>query len=215
MKYTIHISLITSLLLLAPCSMLLAQTKVTPQQQQQVVEKIDKATAAMKTMQCNFTQTKKMKLLKKEMVSQGKMAFKGPNRLRWQYTSPYDYTFILNGDKVFIRTSKTSQNIDANRNKMFRQIADIILKSITGGNLKSATDFTLQIWKTGNTYSARLYPKKKEMKQLYNVIEIFFNPQLTMVTSVKMEEKTGDITIVKLTDTKINAPVNETLFSAK
>jgi outer membrane lipoprotein-sorting protein len=96
---------------------------------------------------------------------------------------------------------------------MFRQIADIILKSITGGNLKSNNDFNLEIWKNGNTYSARLYPKKKELKQLYNVIEIFFNPQLTMVTSVRMEEKTGDVTIVKLNNVKTGTTISDKVFS--
>ncbi|MBP5258948.1 MAG: outer membrane lipoprotein carrier protein LolA [Prevotella sp.] len=190
-----------------------AQTKVGAEQQKQVVAKIDKATATMKSMQCDFTQTKKMKLLKKEMVSKGLMYYKAPGKLRWQYTSPYDYTFILNGNQVHIKSGKSTQNIDVQRNKMFRQIADIILKSITGGNLKSNNDFNLEIWKNGNTYSAWLYPKKKELKQLYKVIEIFFNPQLTMVTSVRMEEKTGDVTIVKLNNVKTGTTISDKVFS--
>ena len=55
------------------------QTKLTAEQQKQLVEKIDKAASAMKSMQCDFTQTKSMKLLKKEMKSNGVMYFKQPN----------------------------------------------------------------------------------------------------------------------------------------
>lgn len=188
------------------------QTKLTSEQQKQIIEKMDKAASAMSSMQSDFSQTKSMKLLSREMKSEGVMYFKKPNKLRWQYNSPYDYTFILNGDKVRIKSQKSTKNIDVQGNKVFRQITDIILRSITGGGLKSSADFTVELYKSDNEYFAKLYPKKKELKQIYNLIEIHFNPQLTMVNMVKMEEKTGDVTVVKLTNIKPNATINEKMF---
>ena len=88
------------------------QAKLTAEQQKQIIEKIDKAAQTMTSMQCEFTQTKSMKLLSKEMQSKGVMYFKQPNKLRWQYTAPYDYTFIMNGDKVTMKSAKSTQNID-------------------------------------------------------------------------------------------------------
>ena len=178
----------------------------------QVRQRINAAASKMNTMQCDFVQTKRMKLLSKEMQSKGIMYFKRPNKLRWQYTAPYDYTFILNGDKVQIKSSKSTKNIDVQGNKMFRQITNIILRSITGGGLKSSADFTVELYKTDKDYFAKLYPKKKELKQIYRLIEIHFNSPLTMVNMVKMEEKTGDVTIVKLTNIKPNATINEKMF---
>ena len=192
---------------------LLGQTKLTAEQQKQIIEKIDQTASAMKGMQCNFVQTKRMKLLSKEMQSKGVMYFKRPNKLRWQYTAPYDYTFILNGDKVQIKSSKSTKNIDVQGNKMFRQITNIILNSVTGGSLKSSSDFTVEVYKKDNTYFAKLYPKKKELKQLYQVIEIYFDSALTMVNSVRMVEKTGDETRVNLINTKLNIAVDEKMFA--
>ena len=189
-----------------------AQTKLSAAQQQQIVDKVNKSTAALRSMQCGFTQTKSMKLLSKKMQSSGVMYYKRTNKLRWQYTSPYDYTFILNGDKVHIKSSKSSQKIDVQRNKMFRQITSIILSTITGGSLKSSADFTVEMYKSGNSYFAKLYPKKKELKQIYQVIEIYFNPELTMVSSAKMQEKTGDVTTVNLNNIKTNQPINDKMF---
>ena len=188
------------------------QTKLTSEQQKQIIEKMDKAASAMTSMQCDFSQTKSMKLLSREMKSEGVMYFKKPDKLRWQYTTPYDYTFILNGDKVRIKSTKSTKDIDVQGNKIFRQITNIILKSITGGGLKSSADFTVELYKSDNTYFAKLYPKKKELKQIYNLIEIHFNSQLTMVNMVKMEEKTGDMTVVKLTNIKPNTSINEKMF---
>ncbi len=195
------------------CCYAIGQTKLSVQQQTEVLGKMEKASAAMKSMQCSFTQTKRMKLLKKDMVSKGVMYFKQNDKLRWQYTSPYDYVFILNGDKVSIKSAKSKKNIDVQKNKMFRQITGIILNSITGGGLRSASDFTVELYKSEKGFYAKLYPKKKELKQIYQHIEIHFNAALTMVECVVMAEKTGDSTQVTLSDVKTNAPIDEKLFA--
>ncbi len=192
-----------------------SQTKLTAEQQKQFIEKIDKAAQTMTSMQCDFTQTKSMKLLSKEMQSKGVMYFKQPDKLRWQYTAPYDYTFVMNGEKVTMKSAKSTQNINVQGNKMFRQITKIILNSITGGGLKSASDFQVEVYQSDNSYFAKLYPKKKELKQIYSVIEIYFNQALTMVSGVKMMEKTGDVTSVKLLNVKYNQPVNESTFAVR
>ena len=192
-----------------------SQTKLTAEQQKQFIEKIDKAAQTMTSMQCDFTQTKSMKLLSKEMQSKGVMYFKQPDKLCWQYTAPYDYTFVMNGEKVTMKSAKSTQNINVQGNKMFRQITKIILNSITGGGLKSASDFQVEVYQSDNSYFAKLYPKKKELKQIYSVIEIYFNQALTMVSGVKMMEKTGDVTSVKLLNVKYNQPVNESTFAVR
>ena len=201
------------LVFLSPCLPMMGQTKLTAEQQKQIVEKIDKASSAMKTMQCDFTQTKRMKMLSKDMQSKGVMYFKRPDKLRWQYTSPYDYTFIMNGDKVQIKSMKSTKNIDVQQNKMFRQITNIILSSITGGTLRTSADFTVELWQHDKSYFVKLYPKKKELKQLYQYLEIWFDPALTKVSTVKMMEKTGDMTIVNLLNTKYGVTINEKMFA--
>lgn len=201
------------LVFLSPCLPMMGQTKLTAEQQKLIVEKIDKASSAMKTMQCDFTQTKRMKMLSKDMQSKGVMYFKRPDKLRWQYTSPYDYTFIMNGDKVQIKSMKSTKNIDVQQNKMFRQITNIILSSITGGTLRTSADFTVELWQQDKSYFVKLYPKKKELKQLYQYLEIWFDPALTKVSTVKMMEKTGDMTIVNLLNTKYGVTINEKMFA--
>lgn len=205
---------IVFLLILASLN-LMAQSKLSDAERQQIITKIDLAAKKMQSMQCDFTQTKRMKLLKRDMQSCGVMYFKRPDKLRWQYTSPYDYIFTMNGNQVQLKSTRSTQNINVQQNKMFRQITSIILSSITGSSLKSNADFTVELYRKDKSYFARLYPKKKEIKQIYQSIEIHFNPALTMVTTVHMLEKTGDETIVRLNNTKTNTTINENLFSTR
>lgn len=188
------------------------QSAVSSQEQQKVLQKFNAASASLKSMQCSFVQTKKMKLLRNEMQSKGVMFFVRPDKLRWQYDTPYRYTFVLNGNEVRIKSETSTQNIDIQRNKMFRQLSNVILQSITGGHLSNSSDFSVEIKKANDVYSAKLTPQKKELKKLYNTIEIVFNHDLTMVKSVRMEEKTGDITTVELRNVKVNTSISEALF---
>lgn len=186
--------------------------KLGAQQQAQIIQKIQTATGGVRTIQCDFHQTKKMKMLRNEMRSDGVMYFARPGKLRWQYKSPYAYTFVLNGGKVSIKSSAGTQHIDTQQNKMFRQISNIILNSVTGANLKSNTDFTVELWRENGHYAAKLLPRKKELKALYQYIKVTFNTQLSMVESVTMVEKNGDQTVITMKNVKLNQSVSESVF---
>ena len=190
------------------------QTRLSADEQDRVLSAIDRSASEMKCMQCDFTQTKTMKMLSRDMQSKGVMYFRSPDKLRWQYNSPYKYVFILSDGKIHLESSSSVQNIDVKENKIFRQIAGIMLGTITGGGLKGSADFSVEMYKDGSAYFARLYPKKKEVKQIYDFIEIWFNPSLTMVSSVKMVEKTSDVTIVKLLNVKANGFFDDKVFVA-
>ena len=190
----------------------MGQTKLTSEQEKQVLAKMDQSSNALRSLQCDFVQSKRMKILSKEMQSKGILYFKKPDKIRWQYTSPYDYTFIMNGDKVQIKSAKTTKSIDIQGNKIFRQISTIILNTITGGGIKNSSDFNVELYKSGDIYLAKMQPKKKEVKQVYSSIEVYFNSALTMVDTIKMIEKSGEYTVVKLVTPKINAAINESVF---
>lgn len=206
-------NLYVSIFLLLLQANLVGQTMVPKEQCKSVLNKINNGALAMKSMQCDFSQTKSVKMLNKSVESEGVMYFKRPNKLRWQYTKPYDYTFVLNDTKVHIKSAKSNKKIDTNDNKMFNQISNIILNCVTGGNLNNSPEFRVELYQSGANYFAKLYPKKKELKQVYNNIEIHFNNSLSMVNEVKMEEKTGETTIVRLRNTKINVAIDDKVFN--
>lgn len=190
----------------------MGQTKLTSEQEKQVLAKMDQSSKALRSLQCDFIQSKRMKILSKEMQSKGILYFKKPDKIRWQYTSPYDYTFIMNGDKVQIKSAKSTKNIDVQGNKIFRQITTIILNTVTGAGIMNSADFKVELYKSGNIYFAKMHPKKKEVKQVYFSIEVYFNSALTMVDTIKMIEKSGEHTVIKLVAPKINTAMNESVF---
>ena len=74
----------------------------------QVRQRINATASRMNTMACNFVQTKSMRMVRSKITSRGNMYYSKPNKLRWEYTSPYRYTFILNGQTVWMKNSRNS-----------------------------------------------------------------------------------------------------------
>ena len=73
-------------------------------------------------MACNFVQTKSMRMVRSKITSRGNMYYSKPNKLRWEYTSPYRYTFILNGQTVWMKNSRGSNQVNVAQSKMFSSI---------------------------------------------------------------------------------------------
>ncbi len=177
-----------------------------------VLNEISAAASSIKTMQCDFVQTKSLKLLGDKMISKGKMWCQQPNMLRWQYDSPYTYTFILNNNKVTVKKGNHSDVIDVNKNKMFKEIARIMMNSVLGNVLTDKTDFKASVAQSGQSYIVTLIPQKKEMKQMFTSILLHYDTKLKLVTQVEMREKNGDSTLIELQNIKKNATVNASLF---
>lgn len=184
-------------------------------QKDKMFETITQASASMKTMQCDFKQTKNLSFLDDKMVSTGKMYYKQDNLLRWEYTSPYSYIFILNGTTVIMQSSQKKEIIDTKSSRLFQEIAKIMMNSITGKNLSTNKDFKVALYTKGDKWVAELTPLKKEMKQMFSTIVLYFNPAQSTVYRVELLEKTGDSTHIELNDIRLNVVVDEKVFDFK
>ncbi len=198
-----------SLMALCLCLLNLSAQKIN---EAKVKQQINAVASKMKTMQCDFVQTKYLKMLNDKMVSRGKMYYQQSNKLRWEYTSPYTYTFVLNGSKVLISKGKRSDVINVNQSKFFKEIARIMMNSVVGKCLTDSKDFKVSLTGASAEYVATLYPQQKQMKQMFQKIILHFNKQNSTVSKVELIEKKGDRTIIELKNVKSNAPINAKVF---
>lgn len=181
--------------------------------QDAIIAKINAAVSKIETMQCDFVQTKHMKMLNNKMVSTGIMAYKQSDKLRWEYKKPYTYVFILNGTKVYLKKESRNDVIDIKQNKVFKSIAEIMMNSVIGKCLTNNKEFKVSISDVNNQWVASLIPQKKELKQMYSKIILYFGKASSIIQKVEMIEKNGDKTIIELKNVKLNKPVNANSFS--
>lgn len=205
--------IVTICLVIMACISNAVAAPLSAAQQKEVIAKINKATSGLKSMSCSFTQTKHLSLLSDKMVSEGKMSYKQPNKLRWEYTSPYQYLFIFNGTKVYVGNKSRKDVIDTNSNKLFKEVARIMMSTVTGTALSNAADFSVSVEDGKTSWNVTLIPKKKEMKKMFTRIVLSFSKSDLMISEINLHEKNNDRTNIRLRNIKTNIAINENLFA--
>ena len=179
----------------------------------QVRAAINQTASALKSMQCDFVQTKHLKLLNNNLVSKGKMYYQQSDKLRWEYITPYSYTFILNGDKVLLKNKNRNDVIDVNQNKLFREIARIMMNSVVGSCLSDDKNFKTSLSASGTEWIATMTPLQKNMRQMFQKIILHFHKQKSTVTLVELIEKNGDKTTIELKNIVLNETIGAKMFA--
>lgn len=190
-----------------------AQSPQQPLTQAEILEQIDRSASRIESLQCDFTQTKELSLLQDRMVSHGVMYYRQQGGLlRWEYLTPYRYTFILNGDRVSMQSGGRTDVVETSGNRMFREIARMMMNSLTGQCLTAASDFEVRVTVQSDCWVAELTPRRREMEQFFARVRLRFDPERQLVTRIEMIERNGDSTVIELKNIKRNEPIDETLF---
>lgn len=209
-------TIIILLLLLVACSGAQAQLKkATPAQSRAMIARIDRAAASIKTATCTFVQTKTMSFLNDKMVSRGVMYYNSTGQLRWEYTSPYSYIFVVNNGRVTMKSGKRTTQVNVSSSSMFQSIARIMMSSVTGKSLSNNRDFKVDMYLNGSNYVAQLTPKTGKMKKMFKLIRLHFNAARSMVSRVVMTERNGDNTTIDLKHVKTNGYINGSVFTIR
>jgi len=127
MSYSIYkrmrIKLLTTFFLLTISSIVFDQEqKMTASEITEFKATIEKESKTIKTIKTDFVQYKHMDFLSKDIETSGKMSFKAPNLLNWQYTKPYNYSIVFKNNKVFINDQGKKSTIDAGSSKIFEKL---------------------------------------------------------------------------------------------
>lgn len=188
-------------------------TALTALAQRDVIDEICQASVRISTVQADFTQTKKMKMLSDVMVSRGKMWCTQPNLLRWEYQSPQPSSFILNNGKVLLSKGQHDRIVNVNRNKMLRQITRLMIPNGLGKCLTDEKDFRVTVESENTQHILTLFPQSKELKQLFTRLILYYDRKQSVVTKVEMYEKSGDNSIIELANIKTNQNIDESVYS--
>jgi outer membrane lipoprotein carrier protein len=188
-------------------------TEATPDKRQEMQEKITSSTKKLKSLTCDFEQIKDLSLLNEKMTSTGRMYYQD-NRVRWEYLSPYTFTFVFNNNKIMTITGASRNVIDVKSNNLFQEIVKIMISCMNGSGLGDTKNFNPKFFTNPKgEWMVTLTPQQKDVKRMFSLIKLFFNPKDYSVEAVAMEENNGDTTLIRLINKEINAKINDSLFS--
>ena len=172
------------------------------------------ATQKTISIKADFTQDKNLAMLSEKITSKGNFWFKKDNRVRMEYNQPFKYLMILNKDKVFVKDGQKESKVSTKSNKMFQQINKLMIDCMQGTMLAN-TDFKTRVFENKNSALVELTPVIKGMKELFKSINVVVDKKDFSVTSIEMQEISGDNTIMRFTNKELNASIPDTLFDIK
>lgn len=162
------------------------------------------------TLSTDFTQYKHMDFLAKDIETSGKMHFKSPNMLQWQYVKPYKYSVVFKNNKIYINDGGKKSNV--NSNKMFDKLSKLIAGSVSG-DMFDEREFTITYFKNAASNITVLVPKDASLKKYIKQMELSFDKKSNTVSEVKMTEPSGDYTRIVFKNKVINAKIDDAVFS--
>ena len=177
----------------------------------EVMQKLTRTASEIKSMQCSFVQTKTSALLVEDAVSKGKMAFRSPDRLRWEYTEPYSNVLIVRGDSVFMNGQQQDKAGSA-AGRIQKAITGMVTGMVSGRKLFDENMYEIQLFDDGKSWRAEMQPKSRSMKRMFTQLTLQFDKQSQRVTEVKFVEAGGDRTTIRFKEVSCNVPIDNSLF---
>ena len=165
----------------------------------------------IKSFSAEFSQTKHMKTMEGSPESQGKVYFKSPNTLKWEYIKPYDYQLLFKDSKLFIVEEGQLSEVDLSSNKLFDKMGELVAGSVNGKILMADKDFDITYHHAGENVKALIIPKDLNLKGMFKEIWINFNKE-HLIRSVRLIDPSGDYTEISMKNIKINQPIPPSVF---
>ncbi|MCD9014562.1 outer membrane lipoprotein carrier protein LolA [Parachryseolinea silvisoli] len=166
----------------------------------------------VQTITADFTQEKVLTALTEKITSYGKFWFKRSNRVRIDYTKPFTYRMVMNGDKMLVRDEQKENRINVRSNKLFQQVNRIMIDCVQGTILDSK-DFTSRVFENDKQYLLEMTPASKSLKEFFKTIVLVVDKKDYSVKSIEMNEPAGDVTTILFSNKTLNAAVADEVFA--
>lgn len=168
--------------------------------------------AKVQSITSDFVQQKELLALTETITSSGKFWFKRSNRVRIDYTKPFTYRMVMNGDKMLVKDDQKESRINVKSNKLFQQVNKIMIDCVQGTILDSK-DFTTRVFENDKTYLLEMTPVSKALKEFFQTIVLSVEKKDYSVKSIDMNEPSGDKTTITFSNKVLNAQVADEVFA--
>ncbi|HUH45614.1 MAG TPA: outer membrane lipoprotein carrier protein LolA [Arenibacter sp.] len=173
---------------------------------------VNETSKTTRSIQSDFVQYKHLDFLSNDILTHGKMVFKAPNKVKWEYTQPFRYSIVFLEDKLRINDGGTKSDIDMGNSALFQKLNQLIVNSVKG-NLFQDSDFNMEYFKAKDYYKVIFIPKDEKIKSYIATFILTFNKDQAAVQEVKMVEPSNDFTRIVFTNRIINQAVDNAVFS--
>jgi outer membrane lipoprotein-sorting protein len=176
-------------------------------------ESIRGASRDVRSIQASFVQSRSLAILAHPIVSRGKLAFRRPADLRWEYQSPIESVIIARGGDVgrYVRrdgklVSDSASRLDA-LSAVFGEIQHWL-----AGEFASSKVFRPELVRADAKTTIVLHPTDAAMQALITSVTLELGSEPGMVTRIVIDEGAEGSTRIDFADVRINGDVGDERF---
>lgn len=172
------------------------QQELTPMEAAAFREKVSANIKAMQSLESDFTLAKRLSYVENEVKSTGKLYFKAPGKIRWEYLTPKPTVEVY--------------DLAAKRPK---GTAGLLANIITGGEIFDEKQFNIDYYRARDAYSARLTPKEKALGKYVKAVDLAFSSGTLLLERIKITEPSADYTLIHFKNQRKNTAIPENKFT--
>lgn len=205
--------LLLSIMFVAVSLMVTAQTQLSESQTQEVIRQLTQVASTMQSMQCRFVQEKTSSMLAEPSVAEGTMHYAAPDRMRWEYTAPYAFALVVNGERLVKVTDGKAEVLEGNAGRMYQGMVNLIIGSASGKKLFDTTVFDIVFYDDNGFWRADMTPKRRDMKRMFSQLVFRFDKKTNGISRVEFVSANGDVTSIRFEEIKVNEAIGDKVFA--
>lgn len=169
------------------------------------------AAESIRTLEADFTQKRHLKILEAPLISKGRLYYKAPDLLRWEYSSPLRSVMLKRGESINVyQFLEGAWKADSSQAVEVRRMIFAEINRWLKGRFNEAGGFTPS-YNSGPPVRITLTPRE-EFKPFLNRIELIFSERPGILRSVEMIESQEARTRIEFTNLEINAHLPDGVF---
>ena len=178
-----------------------------------LLERVKLEQRRLETLEADFEQEKSSEFLARPELSRGWLAYRRPDRVRWEYTSPKPITLVIHDDEMLTWYRDLGR---AERMKVGRVSAQVFQYLNASGSLESLLSYfavTFAPPAPGEPWRLELTPRYPRIAKRLASMTLWVDPTLYLPTRVRYVEPNGDTTEYRLARLRPNVDVPAERFA--
>ncbi len=159
---------------------------------------------SIKVFRANFTQKKKIKVLRRPLRSSGSFLISSEKGLYWRAATPFENIFIITPKALFQKSENADPiTIKAEERPVIYGFTRVFLSLFSGDTQQLDKEFELYFSGTPEAWTIGLVPKSKIMGKLIDRIVVCGSET---IQQVDFREASGDRTLIDFSDISTEPP---------
>ena len=174
---------------------------------------LEQRLGAVSSVEVRFRQERHLEIFDRPVVSEGVLVFVRPDRLHWEWVTPYPSVLVLNGGALerFDVVDGVPQRLRAAGEEMLRSVAVQMTRWLQGRFRESSELFTVEVT-AGAEPMVVLTTRSPQLAEILSAVELRLAGGAT-VTSVTLLSPNDETTVMEFSGERRDQALDPALFA--